>query len=216
MSIHLVEHNLLLVLFSVVIAFLSCFIVVDLADRLVRTTKRRAFVIMMACIMGIGMWGMHFIGMRSMKMDYTLSYDLPVLLFSLFIPTAAAYVLFSLLNNPRTRSSAYLGFGGVLLSGGILIMHYSGVMAMRLPAEYGQTADSVLVSVLFSLIVPITAASYQPKWTANPYNIFSVKKNMPCADSDRGSHRHPLYGYGRGDLRTYRYAKLPHKRSAAE
>ncbi|WP_150271637.1 ATP-binding protein [Paenibacillus tepidiphilus] len=176
MSIHLVEHNLLLVLFSVVIAFLSCFIVVDLADRLVRTTKRRAFVIMMACIMGIGMWGMHFIGMRSMKMDYTLSYDLPVLLFSLFIPTAAAYVLFSLLNNPRTRSSAYLGFGGVLLSGGILIMHYSGVMAMRLPAEYGQTADSVLVSVLFSLIVPITAASYQPKWTANPYNIFSVKK----------------------------------------
>ncbi|WP_187355445.1 ATP-binding protein [Paenibacillus tengchongensis] len=131
---------------------------------------------MIACILGIGMWGMHFIGMRAMDMKYPVSYDLPILIFSLLIPASAAYVLFSLLNNPRTRSSASLGFGGVLLSGGILIMHYSGVMALRLPAEYGQTAESVLASVLFSLIVPVVTASYQPKWTANPYNILSLKK----------------------------------------
>ncbi|WP_379140021.1 ATP-binding protein [Paenibacillus sp. sgz500992] len=175
---HQNHYNDMLVLFSIAIAFLSCFAALDLAERLVRGGRRLPFIILMSSVLGIGMWSMHFIGMRAMRLETAVSYYLPLMIVSLLIPIAASFVLFQLFNNPRTRSRVYLGLGGLLFSGGILIMHYSGIMAMQYSAIYEQSLFSIIMSVLFSLVVPVITASYDPKWLENAYNIFSAKKIM--------------------------------------
>ncbi|KWX86425.1 hypothetical protein AMQ83_18960 [Paenibacillus riograndensis] len=167
----------LLVLFSIVIACLSSFIAVDLAERMVRYKRSVFFVLFSSCALGTGMWSMHYISMIAMKHESTASYYIPMLLLSLFVPIAASYVLLLLFNNPRTRSSkATLGFGGLLFSCGLLIMHCSGMMSVRYTAAFEQSAGSVLGSLVLSLAVPAITASYHPNWTAKRYNMFSAKK----------------------------------------
>ena len=173
---HQDHYSDLLVLFSVIIALLSCFATLDLAERLVRGKKGYPFIFMMSCLLGTGVWSMHFIGMRAMKLDTTISYDLPLLLLSLIVPIAASYALFLLINSPHTRSKGYLGFGGVLFSCGILIMHFTGIMSMKFSGEYKQSLLSVLISIVFSMAIPVITASYNPKWIAPEYNMFTAKK----------------------------------------
>ncbi|MNO23536.1 Signal transduction histidine-protein kinase BarA [compost metagenome] len=173
------SYSDLLVLFSVVIACLSSFIAVDLAERMVRQKRSVSFVLFSSSALGIGMWSMHFISMIAMKHESTAAYSIPMLLFSLFIPIAASYVLLMLFNNPRTRSSkATLGFGGMLFSCGILIMHYSGMMSIRYTAAFEQNLLSIFGSFLVSLAIPVITASYNPNWAAKRYNMFSAKKIM--------------------------------------
>lgn len=169
-------YNDLLVLCSVVIAFLTCFTALDFTERMLRGRRGSRYILLISAVLGTGLWSMHFLGMRAMHMGVPVSYDLLLLAFSLIIPVAASYMLLVMLNNPRTRSRSYLGLGGLLFSSGILIMHFSGIWSMRMAASYEQGAFSIILSVLFSLIIPVVTASYDPKWLENPYNMFSVKK----------------------------------------
>ncbi|WP_054940803.1 ATP-binding protein [Paenibacillus ihuae] len=173
---HQDHYSELLVLFSVVIALLTCFATLDLAERLVRGKRGYRFILVISCILGTGMWSMHYIGMRAMKLEVTVSYDLPLLLLSLVVSIAASYALLLLLSSPYTRSKGYLAFGGILFSSGILIMHLSGIMSMKFAGDYEQSQISVLLSIVFSLAVPVITASYNPKWIENDYNMFTAKK----------------------------------------
>ncbi|WNS45068.1 ATP-binding protein [Paenibacillus sp. MMS20-IR301] len=170
------HYNDLLVLLSLTIAFLSCFTALDLAERMLRGAKGQLYMLLISVVLGTGMWTMHFIGMRAMDFGVPVSYDLPLLAFSLVIPVAASYMLFVMLNNPHTRSRIYLGLGGLLFSSGILIMHFSGILAMKLAATYEQGIGSMILSVLFALIVPAVTASYNEQWLRNKYNMFSFSK----------------------------------------
>ncbi|WP_310828822.1 ATP-binding protein [Paenibacillus pedocola] len=173
---HQDHYSELLVLFSVVIALLTCFATLDLTERLVRGKRGYRFILVISCILGTGMWSMHYIGMRAMKLEVTVSYDLPLLLLSLVVSIAASYALLLLLSSPYTRSKGYLAFGGILFSSGILIMHFSGIMSMKFAGDYEQSQFSVLLSIVFSLAVPVITASYKPKWIENDYNMFTAKK----------------------------------------
>lgn len=88
------QYRDLLVLFSVIIVLLSCFSALDLAERLIREKRGPKFILMLSCFLGTGMWSMHFIGMRAMRTDMAIAYDLPLLLLSLIVPVAASYALF--------------------------------------------------------------------------------------------------------------------------
>lgn len=176
MEHHQNHYNDLLVLLSVAIAFLSCFTSLDLAERLLRGRKSRRYIALISIVLGIGMWCMHFIGMRAMEMEIPVSYSLPLLAFSLITPVVASYILFIIINNPRTRNRSFLGLGGLLLSSGILIMHFSGILAMKMAATYEQGLLSIILSVLLALVIPVITASYGSKWIGNSYNLFGRKK----------------------------------------
>ena len=197
MEHHQNHYNDLLVLLSVAIAFLSCFTALDLAERLLRGWKGNRYILLISVVLGTGMWSMHFIGMRAMDLEITVSYYLPLLVFSLMIPIVSSYMLFVMINNPRTRSRIYLGLGGLLFSSGILIMHYSGILSMKLPARYDQGILSIILSILFSCVVPVITSSYDPKWLENAYNMFSLKKLllvMTCTGALAGTHYAAMAG----------------------
>ncbi|MEK5446225.1 ATP-binding protein [Paenibacillus sp. FSL R7-0331] len=166
----------LLVLFSVIIALLSCFSALDLAERLIRENRGHKFILLLSGLLGTGMWSMHFIGMRAMRTDMSVAYDFPLLLLSLIVPVAASYALFLLLSSPYTRNRLFLAFGGVLFSAGILIMHYCGILSMKFFGNYEQSLLSILYSFGFALIVPAVVCLYNPRWIAGPYNMLTLKK----------------------------------------
>ncbi|MBT2287851.1 PAS domain S-box protein [Paenibacillus albidus] len=197
MQQHPGHYNDLLISLSIAIAALSCFVVVDLTDRLVRKSKSRLFLLVLSTVFGFGLWTMHFLGLLAMETDTVVTYDLPLLLFSLFISILVSYLVFMLLNNPRTRSSVYLGLSGFLFSAGMLLMHYCGVMAIQTSLHYEQNILSMLWSVLFSLIAALLAASYRPTWIQKKYNMFSLKKMLLVlllTGSVTGTHYTAMFG----------------------
>ncbi|WP_379152076.1 ATP-binding protein [Paenibacillus sp. sgz5001063] len=170
-------YSELLALFSIVIAWLSSFIAVELTERMVRKKRSVFYVLLSASSLGIGVWSMHYISMSAVKPGNSMSYDLLLLLFSLAVPIAASFVLLMIFNNPRTRrSKSNLALGGCLFSSGILIMHYSGMMAMQYSAAFEQSMLSIFGSLILSLAIPVVAASYNFRWIEQRYNMFSAAK----------------------------------------
>jgi diguanylate cyclase (GGDEF)-like protein len=108
-----------------------------------------------ALAMGVGIWSMHFIGMLAFSLPIRLSYELDLTLLSLlFAVLVSAFALFIV--SRKTVGLLRLGLGGTLMGFGICLMHYTGMLAMRMnPAiEYDPLlfAASVLIAISASIV----------------------------------------------------------------
>lgn len=106
-----------------------------------------------AFAMAAGIWGMHFIGMLSYKMDMVVEYDLPLTLLSFLIAFGVAYGAFSVVVARRGMHPFSLCLAAVLLGFGICAMHYTGMAAMRMDGALRYRPD------LFSLSVVVAIAA---------------------------------------------------------
>ena len=156
-----------LVGFSIAIAIIASYATLDLASRLEAAQGRLAnfWLVGGALSMGIGIWSMHFVGMLAFRLPVPLAYDIPVTLGSM-LPAllAAALALFVM----RRRST---GRGALLVSSaviglGIVVMHYSGMAALRMapPIRYDPLlfAASVAVAVAASMAALQLALRLRP------------------------------------------------------
>lgn len=183
---HAVGHyNFLLVFLSVAVALVSSFAAVDWTDRLLRQSRNSRLMGLCAFIFGLGIWAMHFIGMLAMDMGVLVTYQLPLLILSLLIPIIGSYAVLGMVTNPSRRTPAYLAAGGVMLAGSALAMHYSGMLAIEMPAAYRQTPGSIACSVLFALVPGLLIARLR-KLPKRAYNLVSVRK-MLCVLTVAGS-----------------------------
>lgn len=176
MSHPLDPYNGMHVILSVVIAFLAGFMTIDLTDRLLRGNIRKRSIVLISFVMGIGVWAMHFIGLLAMDLNKALTFQVPLLILSLLVPFAASYSSLILIIRSNNRDTSYNILSGLVFSSGILIMHYSGIMAMRLTASYEQKASSIIFSIISALISAIVIASFKSSWLMKEYNLFAFKK----------------------------------------
>jgi signal transduction histidine kinase len=142
---------------SVLISMLGAYAALELAERITAAHGQTWlwWVIGGAAASGLGTWSMHYTGMLSFNLPVRVLYHWPTVLLS-FLPAAgsAAAALF-LVNvwNIRWRRALV---GSTLVGGGIAIMHYSGMAAMRFEGmcRYSPilVTLSVLVAILFSLM----------------------------------------------------------------
>jgi PAS domain S-box-containing protein len=149
------DHGL--VALSVVIAVLASYTALDLAGRVTATHGRARLIWLVggATAMGIGIWSMHYVGMLAFSLPVPVQYDWPMVLASLATGIlSAALALFVV---SRQRMGALRASGAsIFMGGGITAMHYTGMVAMRLPAmcHYSPplVALSVVLAIAFSLI----------------------------------------------------------------
>jgi NO-binding membrane sensor protein with MHYT domain len=107
-------------------------------------------------IIGVGVAGMHYLGMAAMSMAGTISYKLPLLVLSVVIAivagTAALWI--------GTWVSTVSATAGAALIMGVAVtgMHYTGIAAMKMSGSMsdstpvsGATAGSFLIPLLFVL-----------------------------------------------------------------
>ena len=151
-----VTYNVWLVALSYLIAVVASFTALELGSRVALSEHRaaRIWLIAGAVAMGIGIWSMHFVGMLAFHLGVPLAYDVPTTLVSLVPAIGSSALALAAIRRGNAGWKA-VSVSALLMGGGIVAMHYTGMAAVRMmPAiEY----DPLLVAA--SAVIAI-AASY--------------------------------------------------------
>ncbi|MGA0563536.1 MHYT domain-containing protein [Ancylobacter sp. VNQ12] len=128
------SHDWGLVALSVMLAIAASFTALDLAGRVPQYSgrTRAGWLATAAFVLGGGIWAMHFVAMLALHVGMPVSYDLGLTVLSLVIAVAATGAALG----PASRrgiTPAGLAAAGVFMGLAIVGMHYTGMMAMRVP-----------------------------------------------------------------------------------
>ncbi|MCL2430745.1 MAG: PAS domain S-box protein, partial [Alphaproteobacteria bacterium] len=155
-------YNPYLVLLSISLACLASYTALDLAGRIrgSRRWTRLVWLATAAIAMGGGIWSMHFVGMLAFVMPMRVTYDLDLTILSLLVPIAVTGFGFFMIGIRRVREFEFI-LSGIIMGIGIVAMHYTGMAAMRMPADISY--DAVLVALSIAIAI---GASVSALWLA--------------------------------------------------
>jgi len=167
------NHDVRLVLLSVLIAIIASYTALNLAGRVtVAQGRTRTFLWLAggAIAMGVGIWSMHFIAMLAYNLPIPIAYNLPIVLVSMAVAVVASGVALLVVSR-QTMSRLQLLTGGVFMGLSIAAMHYTGMVAMQLEAlvHYDQTlvALSIAIAIGASLSALWLAFHFRTDTTIN-------------------------------------------------
>ncbi|WP_454796744.1 bifunctional diguanylate cyclase/phosphodiesterase [Novosphingobium lindaniclasticum] len=145
-------HDLRLVLLAALICLLSSLTALLLLRQAKRCegAVRRRWWTMAGASAGFGIWATHFVAMLGYVPGMIVGYSPALTLVSLAIPIMTTGLAFALtLGKPGRRTVA---FASAICGSGIAAMHYTGMLAMELPAaphwNTGYVAASVALAIL--------------------------------------------------------------------
>lgn len=129
-------YDFSLVTASYVVAVLAAYTALYFGTRLstTRGRERRVWLMTGALIMGSGVWTMHFVGMAAMPMEAPMSFDIIMTLVSWLAAITASGVALNIIGRPTISASLFV-VATLAMSGGIVVMHYLGMYALRMSAE---------------------------------------------------------------------------------
>jgi len=138
------HHSTLLVVLSYVVAAFAAYTSFHMIDRVRAAgtvTVRRVWLATAGVSMGLGIWAMHFIAMLAVQIPITIAYDIGITGLSAgcaILASCAGFII--LMGNSYERWRLCLA--GLVLGGGVGLMHYSGMAALIMPAHiyYGPLA----------------------------------------------------------------------------
>lgn len=161
-----VNHNMGLVVLSLLVAFISCAAALYMAQTNLRATTpshRRVALLCASMVLGLGIWAMHFIGMLAMNFPTLVSYD-PVITAASILPgIAAAGLALHFLQHDKVHPTRILA-SGVLVGLGIAAMHYSGIAAMQVDGRVLFTLPLFILSAVSGVVLATLALAAQ-HWT---------------------------------------------------
>ena len=146
-------HDTILVALSVLIATAASYTALDLAGRIRASPgpTRYAWLATSALAMGGGIWSMHFVAMLAFSVPgLEVNYDFPLTIVSLLAPILVTGISFYVVGRPSTGPMTLL-LSGIFMGSGIVVMHYTGMAAMRMPANLHYDRLWVAVSVLIAI-----------------------------------------------------------------
>jgi PAS domain S-box-containing protein len=147
-----------LVALSYAVASFASYTALDLGGR-IRVSKgwaRHAWLATAALAMGGGIWSMHFIAMLAFLMPMPVGYDLGLTAISLLVAVGVTGVGFYVIGT-RRATARQLVLSGLFMGIGIVAMHYTGMAAMRMPAELRYDRLLVALSAFIAIAASIAA-----------------------------------------------------------
>src|SRR5216684_1405911 len=147
-----------LVALSFAVACLASYAALDLGGRIrvSRRWARLAWLATAAIAMGGGIWSMHFIAMLAFFMPMPVSYDFGLTLLSLVVAIGVTAVGFFMIGARQATALRFV-LSGIFMGIGIVAMHYTGMAAMRMPADLRYDGVLVALSVLIAIGASIAA-----------------------------------------------------------
>ncbi len=152
-STYLHTYEPVMVTCSVAIAIFASYCAFEIASRRLRGT---AWMLLGACMLGTGIWAMHFIGMLAFRLDCGVTYDLTLTLLSGLPGIAAAAVAMQYIRHDKPSLDQLL-FSGTILGGGVGLMHYTGMAATRLDGIIRYDAVLFALSIVSAVVLGIGA-----------------------------------------------------------
>ncbi|TFW19497.1 response regulator [Massilia arenosa] len=142
-----------LVVVSLVVAVLASYTALTLVGRLRQShgLAARLWALGGGFAMGSGVWAMHFIGMLAFKLPIPLGYDLEITVVSWMLPVGVSTGALWQLRHP-VISTRRLGWSALLLGCGINLMHYSGMLALRMDPPIFFTPSLFALSILIAIV----------------------------------------------------------------
>ncbi|UAY64415.1 EAL domain-containing protein [Enterobacter bugandensis] len=143
-----------LIAVSYLVAFIASFVALDSAGKIPLSSRKAALFWRIAggITLGIGIWSMHFIGMLSMQMPMMMSYNLWLTLASLGVAIVASTIAINIAVTGKYLSPFRLFFATVILSAGVVAMHYIGMAALMLEGSILWDRRIVGVSVMIAVV----------------------------------------------------------------
>ncbi|QSP95698.1 diguanylate cyclase [Marinobacter salinisoli] len=151
----LADYDASLVAASFVVAVLAAYTALYFGTRLNKAwgSDRRRWLLGGALVMGSGVWTMHFVGMRAMPMDVAMSFDTLMTAISWLAAVLASGVALNIISRAHLGAPLF-AVASITMAGGIVVMHYLGMYAMRMSAapvlHPGFLVLSVVIAVLAS------------------------------------------------------------------
>ncbi|WP_158263767.1 MHYT domain-containing protein [Deinococcus arcticus] len=142
---------------SFLIAALASYISLELAGRAgrnLRNAANRFWLVAQALVLGYGIWAMHFVGMLAFEVKAAVQFN--ALLTGVSGLAAALFMYPALLIlHSGTFNLRRLAGAGSVAGLGIVVMHYLGMYAFRVP---GTTVDLAWLPLIGSLLIAVGAS----------------------------------------------------------
>lgn len=152
------HYDLSLVVASYVVAVLAAYTALFFGARIgsAEQGKRLQWLLTGGLAMGTGVWTMHFVGMRAMPMEMAVTYDTIMTLVSWLAAVVASGIALHIIGRDRIGAGVFSA-AVLMMSGGIVIMHYLGIYAMRMSAP--PVIDGLWLAVSILIAVAASAAA---------------------------------------------------------
>lgn len=151
------HYDIDLVLGSIVVSILACYIALSMEGLVFKSTKKNSFqhkkiiIVLSGFFFGVAIWLMHFIGMLACHLPADFYFDYTLTIVSLLIAfIASTFAVW--LTTQNTMTIPKLILGAVLMGLGISGMHYLGMMGLIID---GYSTYYDLLIVTFSVVIAI-------------------------------------------------------------
>ncbi|MES1149468.1 MAG: EAL domain-containing protein, partial [Bradyrhizobium guangdongense] len=146
------EHDWRLVALGGAVCLLASAAAISLFHRAraAQGIARVAWVGLDAAVSGCGIWATHFIAMLAYAPGEGAAYNIPVTILSLVFAIAVTFVGLSIAVSATRKR--FVALGGAIVGAGVAAMHYTGMMALEMPARVGWTTGTVAASILFGVV----------------------------------------------------------------
>ncbi|GGR98209.1 MHYT domain-containing protein [Deinococcus sedimenti] len=145
------------IILSYAIATVASYMSLELAGRAGRqfnTAASRFWLIAQALVLGYGIWAMHFIGMLAFQVNAATSLNYPITILSGLIAVAFVYPALRVLHSGPLKLPR-LAIAGAIAGTGIVVMHYTGMVAYRMP---GTEIQINVLALIGSIVIAVGAS----------------------------------------------------------
>jgi NO-binding membrane sensor protein with MHYT domain len=152
------SYNPWLVSLSIAVAILVSFTSLRLASRVAESNRAagRAWLVLGAISMGVGIWAMHFIGMLAFSLPIQLRYDLGLTFGSLGVAILTSGFAIKIASSPNLHFGRH-AICSLVMGLGIVTMHYTGMGAIRIVPAISYDAALVAASVAIAITASFIA-----------------------------------------------------------
>lgn len=173
------KHSIFLVFISITIACCASYTALSMNQRMQNTSffNKKFWLFHAAIAMGLGIWAMHFVGMSAFMLPITMEYDLLITIISIIPAILASYLAFYFANRVSTTQWPNI-IAATMMGLGISSMHYIGMSAMKMEADYSYRPWIFLASIVIGIM-----ASYLALYTFSTLQKYMENKLVKVATS---------------------------------
>ena len=155
------QHDLRLVALAALICLVSTTIGIDLLARAKQRRGTRFSRLALACgaivVGSIGVWATHFLAILAYDVGLPIRFELTATALSIAAGIIANTIGFILIS---PRSSWWrIALGGVIVGGGVGLLHYEGMAGVVFPNSVGWNSTLIVASVLLGILWSILACA---------------------------------------------------------
>jgi len=164
----MLEHDLRLVLLAALVCSFGAISTMSVCGRAVGPQRRTLWLALLSLCAGATVWATHFIAMLAYRQGVATTYEPMLTALSFALGVVIMGLGFSLAIRGRHSRRARL-LGGAVLGLGVIVLHYIGMAALRMPGDLTYAPVMVAASIALSLGFggPTLAVAFGP---ARPFS----------------------------------------------